>query len=157
MNSDIKDIIASLAITTLFGVLLFMGCMSCVYFLGCDSPPQQQRTEPTAVFFADFDWQLTDSTQHHCPQPWDTRIYTPGEIIVLKNSQTRFPFLLSSGKALSPTSERDSADTYAAYSIQWRGDGNWETIRVITVPRGMIGWVQLDGGLNDDLLRVVEP
>jgi hypothetical protein len=62
---------------------------------------------------------------------------------------------VESGHALAPISEPDSADTYASYAIAWNNCGKWETLRVVSVPGAGVLWVQLDGGRNDDLLKVV--
>ncbi len=126
-----------------------------VWVCGCDSPPQQQRETPTAVVFYEYPWQLTDSTQHHCAQPWDTHLYISGEIVILRDKQTRYPFFVKKGYAPAPRTDRDYDTNYAFHEIQWKDGGQWATLRIVCTPGDGILWVDVDGGEDDDLLRLV--
>ncbi len=121
----------------------------------CDSPPQQQRETPTAVVFYEYPWQLTDSTQHHYAQPWDTYLYISGEIVILRDKQTRYPFFVKKGYAPAPRTDRDDDTNYAFHEIQWKDGGQWSTLRIVCTPGDGILWVDVDGGEDDDLLRLV--
>lgn len=156
MSKLILKVIIVLCVIAILGAVLFT-----VFILGCDSPPQEPeiRTPPTVAYFFEFEWELTTETAHHCPQPWDTHLWMPGEVVTLHGRQTRYPFLAAAGGIPAPVTDYDSTDTYNVYNVQWRGECeiDWKLLRVLMVPNAGIIWVQLDGGIAGDKLRLVEP
>jgi uncharacterized membrane protein len=126
---------------------------------GCDTPLQEPHVVPVVAYFYEYPWELMDSTTHHCPQSWDTRLYLPGEEITLHGRRTRYPFAVDQGVS-PPLILSTEADTfYTDYEIHWKACScdKWENLRTVTIPGSGVMWVQWDGAVAGDIVRVIEP
>ncbi len=117
-----------------------------LWVCGCDSPPQQQRETPIAVWCFEDAKALADSTGFDYLLP-DAH-YNFGGVITMPNKWNVFQFIV-------PPRMWDHE-----YKFQWAAPGGafvtLETAAVDSMVSGIL-WFAVDGVLDGDRVKLVEP